>query len=487
MKEQQTLMRGIGALVGLCLFILILVMETPEGLQPEGQRAAAVAVLMAFWWVARVFPLAVTALVPLVAFPVLGVIGIADAARPFAHHLNFLMLGGFVMGFAMEEVGLHRRVVAALLRFQWVRKTPPRVVGALMVSGAVLSALISNTATMLMLLPVASALAARCTQSVRQRSAFVLGLAYSTSIGGTMTLVGTPPNALLANAAPSLTFASWMTIGVPFALLSLPLAWWVITHVSIPLPATFERPPEPEPARPWSVSEVLVLGVIMVAMALWLTRKPIQVEALGIAIPGWSQWFADPAMVQDAWVAIFAALVLFLVPGQKNAKPPRPFLLEWKRVEQAIPWSVLLLLGGGFSLASAIQGSGLTAWLAQGMTGLGAWMGPEGPPWGSVAAVAVICLVMTFLTELTSNTATTTIVLPILAAAATSAGLEPTVWMIPATLSASCAFMMPVATGPNAVASEAGGVAPRDMAVGGLALNLLCVATATTVTTLLVM
>ncbi len=446
--------RAGGVLVGLAVAGAILAAPTPAGLSLEGQQTAAVAVLMALWWVGGVLPMAVTAMLPVVAFPILGVATVAEAAAPYAHKLNVLMLGGFVLGHAMEKVGLHERLTSALLRPAWVRASPHNVVLALMVSAALLSGLVSNTATTLMLLPLAVSLARRCTDDRRAQTGFVLALAYASSIGGVTTLVGTPPNAVFAGIAADdlgreVSFASWMRVGVPFAIIALPLAWLVITRVAIPLRGgrAVEAPQTPA----WTRSEALVLAVVGAAMALWLSR----------ALP-----------VHDAWVAITAALVCFVLPGDD-----RPFLLDWREAEQALPWSVLLLLGGGFSLAATIKASGLTAWAAGGLSGLALL-----PP---ALAVLVLCLGMTFLTELTSNTATTQIVLPLLAAAATASQVDPFLWMVPATISASCAFMMPVATAPNAIASEAGGVAPGDMAWAGLLLNLLCVGVASGVCLLL--
>ncbi len=459
-----------GVAVGLGAAIAVLMLPGADGLTPAGQRTAAVAVLMAIWWLGGVLPMAVTALVPLIAFPLLDVMSIKEAAAPYAHHLNFLMLGGFIIGHATEEVGLHERLTALLLRPARVRVSPRRVVLAMMISAAVISGLVSNTATMVMMLPLATALAATTADGPKARSAFILALAYACSIGGVTTLVGTPPNAVLAglagDAGREISFAAWMALGVPFAILALPLAWWSVTRVALPLPDRFETPLEAPPVPAWRPGERAVLAVVAGALLLWLTRRPL---ALGeLTLPGWSA--VVPGQVSDAWVAILAAVVLFVLP---RTGPPRPgdpvegrFLLSWTKAEKAIPWSVLILLGGGFSLAAAISSSGLTAWLAGGTARLA-----ELP---LVVSVPLLCLAMSFLTELTSNTATTQIALPLLAAGAAAAGIDPLLWMVPAAVSASCAFMMPVATAPNAIASEAGGVAPGDMAYAGLALNFLC-------------
>jgi sodium-dependent dicarboxylate transporter 2/3/5 len=301
-----------------------------------------------------------------------------------------------------------------------------------------------------------------------------------------MTLVGTPPNAILAKELPGMTFASWMGIGVPFAALALPAAWLVVSR-ALPMPARFEHPYQPPERRAWTFPELAVTAVVVGAMALWLTRRPVDLGV--VKLPGWSQLLADPAMVNDAWVAMGAAFLIFLIPG--GAHTGTRFVLPWGEAQRRLPWSVLLLLGGGFSLALGIEASGLTLWLAGATDGLQWLTASDGPfaatPWlGAGLAVLAICAAMTLLTELTSNTATTQIVLPVLAAGAAGAGVEPALWMVPATISASCAFTMPVATAPNAIASEAGGVSPGDMAFAGSLLNAVCVVIAAGVAWLLV-
>lgn len=438
-----------GAVAGVSVALL----PTPEGLTVQGQYTAGVAVVMAVWWLGSVLPMAVTAMLPLVAFPLLGIVDVPAAAKPYAHHLNFLMLGGFILGHAMERVGLHQRFTATLLRPAWVRRGPRRVLLALMVAAAILSGMVSNTATMVMMLPIAGSLAVACGLSARATMGFMLALAYACSIGGTSTLIGTPPNAVLAGEAARLGtevgFASWMTLGVPFVLGALPLAWFVVTRRLVP---DTDVPVDAPPTLPWRPGERAVLALVGLAFALWLTRQEVG------PFPGWGHLV--PEANKDATVAIGVALLLFLVRTDKGP------LLTWPRVQAAVPWSVLLLLGGGFSLAGAIKSSGLTAYLAGFIAQLDQL--PE------VATVLGLCLGVSFLTEMTSNTATTQILAPLLGEGAVQAGIDPLRWMVPATLSASCAFMMPVATVPNAIAIEAGGVSPAEMAKTGVVLNVLC-------------
>jgi sodium-dependent dicarboxylate transporter 2/3/5 len=454
--------RWAGVFIGLGAAIVMVQLPAPGGLSTAAWQTAAVGMLMAGWWVGQVLPMAVTGLVPLVAFPVLGLATPGQVSPSYAHPLLFLMLGGFLLAAGMERVGLQHRLVAVLLAPSAVRRSPARVVLALMVATAVLSGLVSNTATTVMLLPVAVALGARCTDDARQQSAFVLCLAYAASVGGVSTLVGTPPNAVLAGVASDqgmdIGFARWMALGVPFVALALPLVWWVVTRVVIPLPRSGLHIDAPI-APAWTASEGGVLAVVGLALAAWLTRAPLHIA--GWTLGGWGAGLGWRGAECDALVALVAGALMFTIPRRSEGR--WTLLLDWQGAERAVPWSVILLLGGGFALATQISNSGLTTWVAQGAVGLRDLPTP--------ITVFGVCLVMSFVTELTSNTASTQIAVPLLAAASAEAQVVPQMWMIPATISASCAFMMPVATAPNAIATEAGAVSPADMALCGLVLN----------------
>ncbi|MBM4366327.1 MAG: SLC13/DASS family transporter [Deltaproteobacteria bacterium] len=459
-----------GVAAGVLIATAIVIGPTPGGLSEAGKRAGAVALVMALWWLGGVLPATVVALLPLVAFPLLGVMSTAEVAPGYADPLLFLMLGGFVLGHAMEEVGLHRRLVALLLRPAWVRARPDRVVLALMIATALVSGFVSNTGTMVMMLPLAVALAARVSNSERVRSAFTLSLAYACSIGGVATLVGTAPNAvfagLAAKAGHPVSFVQWMAVGVPFVVMALPVAWWVVNRFTLRLPGAPDAPIV-APAWPeWQRGERAVLGVIVTCFALWISRSDVD---LGFTkIPGWGSLL--PRKVDDGFVAMAAALVLFLVPGRSDEGA---FLLSWKKTARALPWSVLTLLGGGFAMASGIQSSGLTDWVAGATSSLGAL--------GDVPRTLLISVSVAFLSAFTSNTATTQVVLPLLAAGAAATGANPLAWMIPATIAASCDFTLAVGTPPNAIAAEAGGVRAADMAFAGIMLNFACAGIATAV------
>ncbi len=483
-------------LLGVVVGGVLLQLPLPEGLSEEGRRAAVVTGLMAVSWLGGVLPMAVTALIPIVAFPLLGVLPIQEATAPYADPLIFLMLGGFVLAHAMEEVGLHRRILAFLLGPQKVRENPRLTVLALMATACVVSSFVSNTATMLMMLPLGLAVVGKLQAVVaeaaraRIRSAALLGLAYACSIGGVSTLVGTAPNAVFARMAATMAdreigFGAWMMVGVPFVLLALPTAWWLVTAVALPLPTTVQQT-LPRPEKPaWAPGEPAVLGVLLLCFAAWLTRSPIHLD-FGSWV-GWGSWM--PKKVDDSWVAITATLLLFLLPRPKglaavvehdhgdDASEAR-FLLSWRRLSRKMPWSVLLLLGGGFAMAEAIEATKLTDWLGGHTADIAGLPGP--------VAVLIICVGVSFMSAFTSNTATTQVALPLLAAAAKAAGVDPLLWMVPATIAASCDFTMAVGTPPNAIASEAGGVPAGDMFFAGLFLNVACALLATGVVLLMV-
>ena len=445
----------------LAALVLLLVAVAPPvgGLTPGAMRAAAVALVMAALWVSEALPLAVTATIPLVAFPVLGIATLRETAVGYADPVNLLMIGGFALGHAVEEVGLHRRFADALLRPLWVRSSPQRALFAVMVATAALSAVLSNTATMLMMVPIARGLAARSLPGGGAQAPFLLGAAYAATIGGCATLIGTPPNTILAGMAPKLagatvSFAAWAAVGVPFVALVLPVAWLAVGRLTYALPNAAPPADAPVPTA-WGRGERDVLAVAAVALAAWMFRAPIDIGAW--RIPGWSEALPGKP-IDDAWVAVACALVLFFVRG-----PDGP-VLQWERLERAVPWSVPILFGGGFALADGLDRTGLGAVLAGAAVGLGSL-----PGW---LATWLMCATGVVFTEFVNNTSATQLTLPIVAQAAKGLGLDPLAWMIPATLAASCGFMMPAGTAANAIAVESGGVRPADMVRAGFVVNV---------------
>ena len=449
-----------GLRAGPALFAVVMLLPAPAGLAPAGRLTAATAVLMAVWWLTEALPLAATALAPLVLFPLLGVASIEDAAGPYASPVIFLFLGGFVIAAALEECGLHRRMAVGIIRLAGTR--PAGIVGGFMAATALISMWVSNTATVVMLLPMALSLIAwrdsrlDAPDAPAFARALLLGLAYAASIGGIGTLIGTPPNALLAGFLSEtygieLGFLQWMLFGVPLVVVSLPLAWLLLTRG---LRGRAEEPEESPGAAapglgsvgPMRRAEWLVGTITALTAAAWLTRPLLE-----RVVPGLS----------DAGIAVAGALLLFVIPVRWRRWQ---WALPWERVER-LPWGVLILFGGGLSLAQAIQQSGLAAWLGTRMEGLSAL-----PP--LLIAAAVVTTVI-FLSELASNTSVAAVFLPVVASLAATLGESPLIFSGCTAVAASTAFMLPVGTPPNALVYASGRVTAREMARAGLALNLL--------------
>ncbi len=468
----------IGLWLGPAAFALLLVLPPPEGLTPQGWRTAATAVLMAVWWATEAIPVAATSLVPLVLFPLLGIAGVRDTAAPYANPLIFLFLGGFLIALGMQRWDLHRRIALAVLARTAGR--PVRVVAGFMIATAGLSMWVSNTATTLMMLPIATSVIAVMTPNAGTgdrnqdnfAAALLLAIAYAASIGGLGTLIGTPPNALLAafmldRYGVEIGFAAWMLVGLPVVAVMLPLAWLVLTRIAHPFrlaPASGGETVIAEAREalgPLTTPEMRVAIVAVATAAAWVAR-PLLNDLPGLAA------------LSDTGIALAGALALFLLPAGKGSAGP---LLDWEWGRR-LPWGVLILFGGGLSLAAAIAGSGLAEWIGTAMTGLGAM--PVAVL--LVAAVAVVIL----LTELTSNTATAAAFLPVLGALAAGAGYAPLTLAAPAALAASCAFMLPVATPPNAIVYGSGAVTIPQMVRAGVLMNLAGVAVIAALSALLI-
>jgi sodium-dependent dicarboxylate transporter 2/3/5 len=458
--------RLVGLLGAPLLFALLLGIGPPAGMTPEAWSTAAVGLLMAVWWVTEAIPIAATAMLPLVLFPLLGVSGIRDAAAPYANPIIFLFLGGFMIALAMQRWQLHRRIALTVVTALGTR--PSRLVLGFMVATAFLSMWVSNTATAVMMMPIGLSVIGLAAPDVDADpdplppqlnfgTALMLGIAYAASIGGLGTLIGTPPNALLAGFLATsydleIGFAQWMLVGVPLAAASLPVVWLYLTRVAFPI-----RIREIPGGRAMMRDELRQLGSIspgerrvavifgLTAIA-WMTRP-----LLDDVVPGLS----------DAGIAMAAALALFLVPVSWREGT---FVMDWEAT-RGLPWGVLLLFGGGLGLAAAVTETGLADWIGGALSALDTWP--------TLLIVVCVTAVIVFLTELTSNTATAAAFLPILGPLAIALGENPLLLAVPAALGASCAFMMPVATPPNAIVYGSGYVTIPQMARAGLALNLL--------------
>ncbi len=472
----------IGLYLGAAIFVLILILPAPPGLGPTGAKAAAVAALMAVWWMTEALPIPATALLPLALFPILGVLPATEASAPFANELIFLFMGGFFLAVTMERWGLHKRI--ALRIIGWVGTSPGRLVLGFMLSTAFLSMWISNTATAAMMLPIALAVGEMFRPQDQEGPyefgiSLMLGVAYSASIGGIATLIGTPPNAVLAGAANELLgqdigFVQWMGVGVPLVLIMLPITWVVLTRLlypSGPLSGDAGALLEAERAAlgPPSRGEKLTGAVFALTALAWVLRSEKTFGAL--TIPG-IQTFAPS--VRDSTIAIAASIVLFLLPVDWKRGTT---CLDWKTARR-IPWGVLVLFGGGLSLAVAMDQSGLAAWIGGSVASLGAV-----PVILIMAAVATLVI---FLTELTSNVATASMAMPVMAGAATGLGMEPLLLMAAAGLAASMAFMLPVATPPNAIVFSSGYITIPQMSRAGLILNLIAIVLITVLSSVLI-
>lgn len=446
-------------------WLATLLLAAPPGLSEAGWQVAGAALWMACWWLAQPVPLAATALLPVVLLPATGTAGLTATAAHYAHPIIFLFLGGFLVALAIERSGLHRRIALGLLLRLGSR--PAALVGGFMAVAAVLSMGISNTATTLMLLPVGvSVLAIVGARDERGRGlapALMLGIAYGASLGGTATLVGTPPNALVAafleeSQGIDVGFARWLMMALPPALLMLVLGWLLLTRVAWRLdPAPVAGARAAIKARcaelgPMTAGERRVAAVGALVALAWMTRPLLE------SLPG-LHWLSDTA------VALMGALALFLVPLEPGRRA-----LDWEAT-RGLPWGVLVLVGGGLALAEAIAGSGLGAWLAGGLDTAATWP-------ALLLTLAVVAAIV-LLTEVTSNTATTATFVPLVAALAVSAGLVPVELAIPAAVAASCAFMLPVATPPNAIVYGSGLVSAGEMLRAGAWFNAMAIVVVT--------
>lgn len=438
-----------------------------------GRVTAALAAWMAVWWMTAAIPVYATALLPLAILPLFGAGGIRETAAPYAHELIFLFMGGFVIALAMQRWGLHQRIALGALRFAGTRLA--RIVAGFMAVTAFLSMWVSNTATTIMMLPIALSVIGLERNVGGDKSpvtapatsfapALLLGIAYAASIGGIGTLIGTPPNLFLASFAESelgisISFARWMAVGLPLVIVFVPITWFLLTRVLFPLKderiagGTDTIPRMFRSLGPMNRGERITLVVFVLTATAWMTR-PLLTQLT----------FFDTrplAGLTDAGIAIVAALVLFVSPVNIRQ---RVFAMDWETATR-LPWGLLLLFGGGLSLAGAISRNGVSEFIGSQVAAL-----------GTVPVLVMIIVVVTmmiFLTELTSNIATTAALVPILAAIAPPMGFHPLLLAVPATIAASCAFMLPVATPPNAIVFGSGHIDIAQMMRAGIGLNLI--------------
>lgn len=449
----------------MCLFLagLVLLVPLKEDFTNPVRFTAATALLMALLWLTEAIPMGMTALIPLIAFPLAGISSMEKTAAPYASSAVFLFMGGFLVAATFERWGLHRRM--AFFTLSRIGTQPRRIVFAVILVTAFLSMWMSNTATTLMMTPIAVAVMSGLGKEARTAEATLLGVAYAASLGGIGTPIGTPTNLIFLGAArelfpnlPAITFAQWMLFGAAYLVLLVP-ACWLIVVITARVPRGAAIPLEQlgiEKPGAMSRGEKTTLALCTATALLWIFRADISLGAT--TIPGWANVFPAGKMINDATVAITMAVLAFLLPATKDQR-----LLGWEEFRR-IPWDVLILFGGGFALADALEGSGFSKWAGARLSFVGDW-----PP---VLMIVMVCVFVTLLSEVASNVATATAMMPIAAALATSIGVHPFFLMIPAVIAASSGFMLPVATAPNTIVYATGLVRVRAMARSGFLLDV---------------
>jgi sodium-dependent dicarboxylate transporter 2/3/5 len=417
-------------------------------LDEKAAIAAAITLLTVIWWVTEAIPIPATSIVPFALLPLFGIVDHKSVASALGSHVILLLMGAFMLSKAIEKSGAHERLAVYMVRLVGVSSGKRMVLG-FMLASAILSMWISNTATTLIMLPIALAIL-KHVDNQKLKVALILGIAYAASVGGVGTPIGTPPNVIFMGIYEEQTgieysFLSWMKIGVPVVLLAIPLmALWLTRGIKLEQKIVLPT------LGAWRTEEKRTLWVFGLTALAWITRK----EPFG----GWSSAL-DVSIAGDSTVALLAVIIMFIIPNGKGSR-----LLDWESAK-TIPWGMLLLLAGGIALAKGFVASGLSGLL-------GDWLASFSHL-PIVIMMLTVCLIVTYLTEITSNTATATLLMPILAAASIASGYDPKVLMIPAAMCASCAFMLPVATAPNAIAYGTGEIEIKDMVKEGAILSFI--------------
>ncbi len=469
---QKDAIRTLNILIGPLFFFMLYHLPTPDGMSTQAHAVLAATFWIAYWWISEAIPIPATSLLPIIIFPITGVLDISKTTAAYGHRMVFLYMGGFILALAIEKWNLHKRI--ALYTIHIIGKNADRIILGFMVATFLLSMWISNTATTLMMLPIALAVAGQLQRGGTREAEdsaeatiinrqfglpLMLGIAYAASIGGISTLIGTPTNAMLAAVVKDIyqieiDFAKWISLALPISLVLLVICWLYLVKILFPVHldarelAKGEIERELKALGPMSREERLVSLVFLLTALAWIIKGFV----LAALIPG----------IDDTVIAIACAILLFIIPSSQKGEA----LMDWKTARR-LPWGILILFGGGLALAAGFQSSGLAGWMGNQLENL-----------QNVKLIVILLAVaalVNFLTEVTSNVATASILLPILASVSDILQLHPFVLMIIATLSASCAFMLPVATPPNAVVFSSGYVRIRDMARAGFGLNLISI------------
>jgi sodium-dependent dicarboxylate transporter 2/3/5 len=457
--------RRIALLLGPLLFILVQLLMPFEGLSDQGHAVLATTLWIAVWWVAEAIPIAATALLPIILFPLTGGMDLPATTASFGHKYVFLYLGGFLIAIGIEKWNLHRRIALTIIAF--IGSDVRKIILGFMLATAFLSMWISNTATSVMMLPIGIAIIKQLKDNPETKEdenlifgkALMLGIAYSASIGGIATLIGTPPNLVLAGVIQStygyeITFLEWFSFGFPISMITLAFCWLYLTRLAFKFKQTEFPGGKKEIIRlknnlgPISYEERWIAIVFALAAICWISRSFL----LELLFP----------KIDDTIIAILFGLILFVIPSKKKGNP----LLNWKDTIN-LPWGIILLFGGGMALAKAFEQSGLAVWLGQLMTEF------DGLP--LFLLIALLVTAINFLTEISSNLATTAMLLPVLAPLALEIGVHPFGLMVGAAIAASCAYMLPVATPPNAVVFGSGYLRIPDMVSKGVVMNIFSI------------
>lgn len=465
--HEYSMMKKVGLLLGPILFLAMVLMDPPEGMKPEAMKVAAITVLMAVWWITEAIPIPATSLIPIILYPALGVLKSGAVTTSYANPTIYLFIGGFFVAVTMERWNLHRRI--ALHTIKLVGSSPSMMTMGFMISTAFISMWVSNTATAMMMVPIGIAIIAQVTGHTSKQMltgvggkneanfgrALMLGIAYAASIGGIATIIGTPPNTIMVGMMNTMyginiSFAQWLIYGLPLSLVMLAITWVLLTKILFP---TGDM--KLSEGKEVIIHEIEKLGRIT------YQEKVVLAVFCFVAVCWVGGSFVKISLIDDTTVAIAGTVLLFLIPSDWKKGE---FILDWKTAVK-IPWDIVLLFGGGFAIAKGFETTGLAKWISLQLTSLNG---------ASVLVfVLVVTLLVVFLTEVTSNTATATLLVPIMGSAAVALGVHPFATIVSACVGASFAFMLPVATPPNAVVFGSGAMRIADMMKAGFWLNIV--------------
>jgi sodium-dependent dicarboxylate transporter 2/3/5 len=474
-KDTRNKLQNISLLVGILIFFLLIFLDIKPD-EPNVKKMAAIAMLMSIWWIFESVPIATTALLPLILIPLLGIAPVKTIASTYMSSTLFLFIGGFIIAIAMENWNLHRRIaINTLLLFGG---KPNSIILGFMVTTAFLSMWISNTATVLMMLPIALSIINKLEEQfdyhkVKNFSiSLLISIAYSASIGGLATLVGTPSNLIFVRIlqvsfpnSPDISFAKWFIFGLPLSIIMLIATWFTLTKIIFKIDKDVKIDnsliiEEKNKMLKISYEEIVISFTFIITALLWIFRDNINIGILNI--PGWSNILEKKDFIDDGVIAIFMAILLFIIPTKDKRKS-----IVSSDVFERMPWGIIILFGGGFALAEGFTISGLSTFLGNKIAEFGNL--------DTFLLVVIVTTFLIFLTELTSNMATTQAILPILASISIAMKINPLLLMIPATIAASCAFMLPVATAPNAIVFGSERLRIAHMAKSGFIINIICI------------